>query len=178
HDAEHEIRPADHGFQWDFGTEVKSVGNGANFWPYVFRDQPIRWLDIEHPRLGEEEYLTDRLNQEAVDFVERHQQEPFFLYLSHYAPHTILNGRPDLVEKYRKKHPPGKSSRPHCYLCEDAGLGKGDPLHHWAQDHNPHLAAMIESIDHGVGQLQEKLEALGLSENTIFIFTSDNGGET
>ena len=178
HGAEHEIRPADHGFQWDFGTEVKSVGNGANFWPYVFRDQPIRWLDIETCRLGASEYLTDRLNLEAIDFVERHQQEPFFLYLSHYAPHTILNGRPDLVEKYQKKHPPGKSSRPNSYISEDAGLGKGDPLHHWAQDHNPHLAAMIESIDHGVGQLQEKLEALGLSENTIFIFTSDNGGET
>ena len=79
HDAEHEIRPADHGFQWDFGTEVKSVGNGANFWPYVFRDQPIRWLDIETCRLGASEYLTDRLNLEAIDFVERHQQEPFFL---------------------------------------------------------------------------------------------------
>jgi arylsulfatase A len=178
HGAEHEIRPRDHGFQWDFGTEVKSVGNGANFWPYVFRDQPLRWVDIESERLGDHEYLTDRLNQEAVDFIERHRDEPFFLYLSHYAPHTILNGRPDLVEKYQKKHVPGKSSRDRCYLCEDAGLGSGDPGHHWAQDHNPHLAAMIESIDSGIGQIEAKLKELGLEENTLLIFTSDNGGET
>ena len=178
HGAEHELKPADHGFAWDFGGEVKGVGNGANFWPYVFRNQPIRWLDIPDNRLGDGEYLTDRLNLEAVDFVERHRSEPFFLYLSHYAPHTILNGRPDLVEKYRRKHAPGKSGRDRCYLCEDTGLGRGDPGHHWASDHNPHLAAMLESIDHGIGLIAARLEELGLAENTIFIFTSDNGGES
>ena len=82
-----EIRPKDHGFSWDFGTEVKSVGNGANFWPYVFRNQPIRWIDIPNNRLGKEEYLTDRLNIEAVDFVTKHRHKPFFLLLSHYTPH-------------------------------------------------------------------------------------------
>lgn len=178
HDAEHESPPGDHGFNWTFGQSVKGVGNGANTWPYVFRDQPIRWIDIDEPRLGEEEYLTDRLNLEAVDFIERNRDKPFFLYLSHYAPHSILNGRPDLVEKYRKKHPPGKSTREKCYLCEDAGLGEGDPGAHWAGDHNPHLAAMLESIDEGVGMIVDKLEELGLTENTIVIFTSDNGGET
>lgn len=178
HGAEHELTPADHGFSWDFGREVKGVGNGANFWPYVFRDQPFRWIDIPDHRLGEDEYLTDRLNLEAVEFIERHRDEPFFLYLSHYAPHTILNGRPDLVEKYRRKHPPGKSTRERCYLCEDAGRGRGDPGHHWAGDHNPHLAAMLESIDDGVGRITAKLDELGLAENTIVIFTSDNGGET
>lgn len=178
HGAEHEVKPADHGFAWDFGGEVKGVGNGANFWPYVFRDQPIRWIDIPDNRLGEDEYLTDRLNLEAVDFIERHRDKPFFLYLSHYAPHSILNGRPDLVEKYRRKHPPGESGRDRCYLCEDDGLGRGDPGHHWAVDHNPHLAAMLESIDHGIGLIAGKLDELGLVDNTIVIFTSDNGGET
>jgi arylsulfatase A-like enzyme len=177
HDAEHELKPADHGFAWDFGGEVKGVGNGANFWPYVFRDQPIRWLDIPEQRLGEDEYLTDRLNLEAVEFIERNRDRPFFLYLSHYAPHTILNGRPDLVEKYRRKQTPGKSGRDRCYLCEDAGLGTGDPGHHWAVNHNPHLAAMIESIDDGIGLITAKLRELNLAENTVVIFTSDNGGE-
>ena len=177
HGAEFEVAPSDHGFDWDFGREVKGVGNGANFWPYVFRDQPIRWLDIPENRLGENEYLTDRLNLEAVDFVERNKDKPFFLYLSHFAPHSILNGRPDLVEKYKSKHTPGKSTREKCYLCQDAGLS-GDPGHHWASDHNPHLAAMLESIDDGVGLLAQKLDELGLADNTIFIFTSDNGGET
>lgn len=177
HDAEHEIKSGDHGFAWDFAREIKGVGNGANFWPYMFRTQPIRWVDIPQARLGKSEYLTDRMNIEAVDFIKRNKNKPFFLYLSHYAPHTILNGRPDLVAKYRKKHAPGKSQRDHCYLCQDAGH-KGDPLNHWAQDHNPHLAAMLHSIDDGVGKIMKTLDQLGIKENTIVIFTSDNGGET
>lgn len=178
HEAEFETRPGDHGFDWNLGSEVKGVGNGANTWPYVFRTQPIRWLDIQDNRLGENENLTDRLNLEAVDFIERSKEEPFFLYLSHYAPHTILHGRPDLVEKYRRKRPPGASGRRNCYICEDAGLGKGDPGNHWAVDHNPHLAAMLEGIDDGIGRIRAKLVELDLLENTIFIFTSDNGGES
>lgn len=177
HGAEHEVKPGDHGFGWDFAREVKGVGNGANFWPYVFRDQDIRWTDIPENRLGKNEYLTDRMNLEAVDFIDRNSDKPFFLYLSHYATHSILNGKPELVEKYRKKHPPGKSSRTRCYLCQDHGQ-TGDSLNHWAEDHNPHLAAMLESIDDGVGMVASKLEELGLAENTIFIFSSDNGGET
>jgi len=169
HDAEHEVRPADHGFGWDFAREVKGVGNGANFWPYVFRDQPIRWLDIPQQRLGDDEFLVDRMNIEAVDFIERNKERPFFLYLSHYAPHTILNGKPSLVEKYRQKHPPGQSTRDRCYLCQDHGH-PGDSLNHWAQDHNPHLAAMLESIDAGIGLIARKLDDLGLADNTIFIF--------
>ena len=176
-DAQFEVRPTDHGFGWNLGSEIKGVGNGANFWPYVFRTQPIRWLDLPTNRLGKDEYLTDRLNLEAVDFVERNKDGPFFLYLSHYAPHTILNGRPDLVEKYVKKHPPGPSDRKNCYLCEDAGI-QMDNCTHWAKSHNPHLAAMLESIDDGIGKLSAKLDQLGLAQNTIFIFSSDNGGET
>ena len=177
HAAAHEIKPQNHGFQWDFAREVKGVGNGANFWPYVFRQQPIRWLDIPENKMGQDEFLIDRMNDEAVQFVRRHKNQPFFLYLSHYAVHSILNGKPALVQKYRDKHPPGKSSRDKCYLCEDNGHS-GDSLNHWASDHNPHLAAMLESIDDGVGKLRQELKELGIEENTIFIFSSDNGGET
>ncbi len=176
HGAEFEVRPTDHGFGWNTGSEVKGVGNGANFFPYVFRTQPISWVDLPKNRLGKSEYLTDRLNLEAVEFIERNKDKPFFLFLSHYAPHTILNGRQDLVEKYRRKHKPGPSGRERCYLCEDAGL-KGDAGHHWATHHNPHLAAMLESVDDGVGMIDRKLRELGIHRDTIFIFSSDNGGE-
>ena len=177
HGAEHETRPADHGFAWDFATEVKSVGNGANFWPYIFRDQAIRWVDIADNKLGKDEFLVDRMNAAAVEFIERNKAKPFFLYLSHYAVHTILNGKPSLVEKYRRKHPPGKSTRTRCYLCEDAGHA-GDVQQHWAGDHNPHLAAMLESIDEGVGRITAKLRELDIERDTLIVFTSDNGGET
>ena len=176
HGANKVVRPTDHGFDWNTGSEIKGVGNGANFFPYVFRTQPISWIDLPKNKLGKDEYLTDRLNREAIDFIERSKTKPFFLYLAHYAPHTILNGRPDLVEKYRKKHPPGKSTRDRCYLCKDSGH-EGDALNHWAGDHNPHLGAMLESIDEGIGLIVRKLKELNLDENTILIFTSDNGGE-
>ncbi len=176
HGSKNELRAEDHGFDDVFCTEIKSVGNGANFFPYVFRNQEMRWLSTDNTRLGDDEYLTDRMNLEAVDFIERNAEKPFFLYLSHFAPHTILNGRPDLVEKYRQKHTPGPSERENCYLCQDAGF-EGDPLNHWAMDHNPHLAAMIESIDDGIGMIVKKLEELGIRDDTIIIFTSDNGGE-
>ena len=177
HGAKRIIRPIDHGFVWNIGSEIKSVGNGANFWPYIFRTQPVKWLDFKERKLGEKEYLTDRLNQEAIEFIEQNKDSPFFLFLSHYAPHTILNGKPKIVAKYRAKHPPGKSTRNKCYLCQDAAL-EGDPQNHWAGNHNPHLAAMLESIDDGVGRILSKLKSLNLDQNTIVIFTSDNGGET
>jgi arylsulfatase A len=177
HQAPFEVRPTDHGFASEFASEVKGVGNGANFWPYKFRDQPIRWVDIPNKVLGENEYLVDRMNHQAVKFIEQNHQQPFFLLLSHYATHSILNGKKELVEKYRRKHPPGKSHREKCYLCQDAGH-QGDPLNHWASDHNPHLAAMLESIDDGVGLIMKKLVEKGIQDNTIVIFTSDNGGET
>jgi hypothetical protein len=132
------------------------------FGPYVFRTQPISWIDLPKNRLGENEYLTDRLNLEAVEFVERNKDKPFFLYLSHYAPHTILNGRPDLVAKYRKKKSPGKSQRTNCYLCKDAGLDV-EHCEHWSENHNPHLGAMLESIDNGIGLLTRKINDLGIS---------------
>ncbi|MBL7039118.1 MAG: sulfatase [Pirellulaceae bacterium] len=177
HGAETEIRAMDHGFDEELVSEIKGVGNGANFYPYVFRTQPISWLNVQQKRLPDDEYLVDRMNFEAVQFIERHQDRPFFLYLSHYAVHTILNGKPELVEKYREKHPPGKSTRDRCYLCQDAGL-VDESGNHWAQDHNPHLAAMLESIDDGMGMIMETLQRLSLDENTLVIFTSDNGGET
>lgn len=177
HKAPLELRGTDHGFDEELVTEVKSVGNGANFYPYVFRTQPIPWNSAGRKKvLLQNEYLVDRMNHEAVRFIERHQEKPFFLYLSHFAPHTILNGRPDLVEKYRRKHKPGPSTRTRCYLCEDAGF-KGDPGNHWAGDHNPHLAAMIETIDDGVGMIVRKLSELQLTGRTMIFFTSDNGGE-
>jgi len=177
HKAPLELRATDHGFDEELVTEIKGVGNGANFFPYVFRTQPISWNSASKGKLlPGKEYLVDRMNHEAVRFIERHREKPFFLYLSHFAPHSILNGRPDLVGKYRRKHPPGGSTRSRCYLCQDAGL-EGDPLNHWAGDHNPHLAAMLESIDEGVGMIVKKLEELRLSEDTLVVFTSDNGGE-
>ncbi|MFV1966282.1 MAG: sulfatase [Pirellulaceae bacterium] len=97
------------------------------------------------------EYLTDRLHDEALRFIEANQDRPWFLYLTHFAVHTPLQARKDLLEKYQQKE-------------------KGE-LHNSAV-----MAAMIESVDQGVGRLVARLEELDLTGKTAVIFFSDNGG--
>jgi len=97
------------------------------------------------------EYLTDREADEACRFIEAHRDGPFFLHLAHYAVHTPLEARPDLLEKYEAK-PSTTGQR------------------------NPVYAAMVESVDQSVGRVVATLDRLGLAERTLVIFTSDNGG--
>ncbi|HUW18846.1 MAG TPA: sulfatase [Sedimentisphaerales bacterium] len=146
-----EFPPAMHGFDETIVSESRGIGGGSYFHPYHFNPDIAR-------RLPDREFLTDRQNLEAVEFIERHRSHPFFLYLSHYAVHTRLVGKPALVEKYSQKPGAGRGSR--------------------APKNNVHLAAQLESIDEGVGMIMEKLEQSGLGENTIVVFTSDNGGES
>jgi len=145
-----EFPPGQHGFDEVIVSENRGIGGGSYFHPYHFNEQ------IEK-RLPGKEYLVDRCNIEAVEFIDRHKEGSFFLYLSHYAVHTRLQGKHELVAKYEKK----------------PGAGRGNK----ARQNNPHLAAQLESIDQGVGMIMNKLDELGLAENTVLIFTSDNGGE-
>jgi len=96
-------------------------------------------------------YLTDRLTDEAIKFIETNKDKPFFLYLSHHAVHTPIQAKPEMVEKYKKK----KTSAGH---------------------NNPTYAAMIESVDQSVARVMDKLDELGLRGNTAVLFFSDNGG--
>ena len=146
-----EVPPAMHGFDETIVSENDNIAGGTYFYPYAFNTSITK-------RLPGKEYLTDRQNLEAVEFIERHKAGPFLLYLSHYAVHTRLNGKDELVTKYENK----------------PGAGKGAS----APRNNPHLAAQLESIDQGVGMIMKKLDELHLADNTILIFTSDNGGQS
>lgn len=97
------------------------------------------------------EYLTDRLTYEAVSFIERHSQHPFFLYLSHYAVHTPIQAKPQDEQVFLNK------------TLDD-------------QQDNTAYAAMIKSVDRSLRKVVEKLSDLGIAENTLVIFYSDNGG--
>jgi arylsulfatase A-like enzyme len=145
-----EFPPAMFGFEETIVSENRGIGAGSYFHPYHFN------REIEK-RLPEKEHLVDRCNIEAVEFIERHKSRPFFLYVSHYAVHTKLEGKPEFVSHFEKK----------------TGAGKGQT----ARRNNPHLAALLKSIDEGVGMIADKLNALGLAERTIVVFTGDNGGE-
>ena len=133
--------PKEQGFDVNTGG-THSGGTSTHFSPYG-----IATLEDGPPG----EYLTDRLTDEALGFIEEHQNGPFFLYLSHYAVHTPIEGQEEIAARYAEK-----------------------PA--WHGQANAEYAAMIESVDRGVGRIVEKLEALGLTSETVVVFSSDNGG--
>ncbi|MDW8309318.1 MAG: sulfatase [Verrucomicrobiales bacterium] len=98
------------------------------------------------------EFLSDRLTDEAVRFIQKHRDRPFFIYLPHYAVHTPLMGKSNVIARYQAKADP---KNPH---------------------HNAVYAALIESVDDSVGRILQTLEALQLADCTVIFFTSDNGG--
>lgn len=98
------------------------------------------------------DYLTDRLTDEAVKIIESHRDRPFFLYQAYHSVHTPIQGRPDLVKKH-----------------QDRAAREGKSF-------NPSYAAMIESLDAGVGRILDTLGKHNLLQRTVVFFTSDNGG--
>ena len=145
--------------KWHLGDDPQFGPIGQGF------DVNIGGYSAGHPKKGyfvpynnpelpdgpEGEYLTDRLTDEAINFIETNKNQPLFLYLPHYAVHTPLQAKEELIEKYKEKS--GSNGQ-----------------------NNAKYAAMIESTDQGVGRIMDKLDELGLAENTIVFFFSDNGG--
>lgn len=134
--------PCEQGFDINMAGNHTGSPRGGYFSPY------------KNPQLPDGpkgEYLTDRLADEAVKFIDDHADKPFFLYLPHYAVHTPIQAREDLIKKYKAIKPVGKQN-------------------------NPEYAAMIDSVDQSVGRIVDALDAHHLTEHTIVIFLSDNGG--
>jgi len=103
-----------------------------------------------------EQYSHDLFTREAFDFVERHKDDPFFLYLAYTIPHA--NNESHLVDRHGMEVP-------------DYGIYKDKD---WPEPQKGH-AAMITRMDRDIGQLVEKLKQRGLDENTVIMFSSDNG---
>ncbi len=119
------------------------------------------------------EYMTDRLAQEAVNFIDGNAENPFLLYLSFYSVHAPFSAPEERVEKYNKK-------KEALGLTDEERFGEehiGDKTFTYRkqQDH-PTYAAMVESMDMAVGKVLDKIKEKGISDNTIIIFFSDNGG--
>jgi arylsulfatase A len=108
---------------------------------------------VPHLEFGAEgEYLTDRLTDEALRVMDKVKDRPFFLNLCYHTVHTPIEGKPELVEYYKKKLKPD--------------------MHH----QNYEYAAMVHSLDENVCRVLNKIDELGIADNTIVIFFSDNGG--
>ncbi|MEN3940047.1 sulfatase [Prosthecobacter sp. SYSU 5D2] len=131
--------PDYHPGQRGFDEAIES--NGKHF---DFQTSP----KTEYPK---GQYLADFLTDKAVDFIQRHKDHPFFLYVPHFGVHSPIHAKEELIEKFKAK----------------PGVGGHN---------NPVYAAMIASVDESVGRVMAELEKQGLAENTVLIFTSDNGG--
>lgn len=140
-----------------FDTNVAGHTHGSPssyFFPYR---KPEQTWNPDMPNLdlsgsSEGEYLTDRLTEEALAFIEANPHRPFFLYLSHYAVHTPLQAPQDLIDKYQAKIAAGADGQSAVY------------------------AAMVETVDRSVGRILDRLRELDLDERTVVVIASDNGG--
>ena len=144
--------PQDHGFDVNVGGSGRGLPP-TFFYPYLTGTPAADLLGAPYDPARRGEYLTDRLTDEAIAFVEAHADAPFLLHLAYYSPHVPIEGKPALVQKYRAKAATG-----------DYGF------------ENPEYAAMIEAIDQNVGRFVDALGRLGLAERTNVVFLSDNGG--
>jgi arylsulfatase A-like enzyme len=153
HLGEASYYPETHGFDVNIGGTHWGAPQ-TFFWPYSgigMYGKEFRY--VPHLEFGKpEEYLTDRLTDEAIKVIRHHGDKPFFLYLAHHAPHTPIEAKSKTVEHFAAKLKPD--------------------MHH----QNPTYAAMVKSLDENVGRVLDEIKAQGLEKNTIVIFTSDNGG--
>jgi arylsulfatase A-like enzyme len=158
--------PEDQGFDVSIGAANGAGMTRDYFFPYAPKND-LKAAILPDGKPGE--YLTDRLTDEAVHFIDTHADKPFFLYLPYYAVHIPLQAKQtDLARFKQRKAATTEPSGPKF-------LPEGNVKSRQYQD-NPTYAAMIGSVDDGVGRVLAELKKLNLDQNTIVVFTSDNGG--
>lgn len=161
--------PQNQGYDFNIGG-CHAGAPPSYFYPYNERKSEDRnkhkkIIGLEEGIEGE--YITDRLTDETVSFINTHKEEPFFAVISHYAVHTPLQAKEEKVRKYKEKLK-AMNFTGSAYIALD-GTTK---MH---QD-NAIYAAMIESMDESLGAIIRSLKQNSIYENTIIIFTSDHGG--
>jgi arylsulfatase A len=144
--------PTDQGF--DLNVAGYDKGSPPSYY-YPYRSEYRKDSITPLVLTGDSLYLTDRLTNEAIQFMDSNREKPFFLYLPYYNVHTPLEGRPDLFKKYEAK------------LADH----QNDTILR-----NPHFLAMTEAVDINVGRIIQFLEREEMDQNTVVILTSDNGG--
>ncbi len=171
HLGDHNFYPEAHGFDKNVAGQHWGMPKHGYFSPY----------GMENLSDGPDgEYLTDRITDEAIALIEnREADKPFFLNMSHYAVHTPIQAPADLIKKYEQK-------------AKDLGLDKQEaiiqgehfPCVHKIDQHvqrriiqsDPAYAAMVENLDTNIGRLLQAIKDAGEEENTLVMFTADNGG--
>jgi arylsulfatase A len=149
------LLPADQGFDDFIGL---GSGDGDHH-SHIDRSGREDWWRNNELEM-EDGYSTDLITDHSIDFIKAHKEKPFFLYVAHLSIHFPWQGPDD---------------PPHRTEGVDWALDKWGVIHD-KNDVRPHVKAMVESIDSGVGKIMQTLKKLNLEKNTLVIFTSDNGG--
>ncbi|MGJ8724690.1 MAG: sulfatase [Roseibacillus sp.] len=152
--------PEDQGFEVNIGGHHKGSPPGGYYAP---------WTNPKLKAKAEGEYLTERLTEETNAFLEKHQgkEEPFFVYLSYYNVHTPIQPYKKRIGEYEEAVAQLEGETPLIEMRDGLSRGRQD---------NAQLASMVAAVDDSVGSVLAKLESLGMSENTVVVFFSDNGG--
>ncbi len=163
-----EFWPEKQGFDFNFGGHRAGMPRSF-FSPY------------KNPRLPDGpkgEHLPKRLADESVRFIEQHKDKPFFLYLSFYSVHTPLQGRQDLIDKYKKKIAALDDSQREPAFAEEEQVWPNAKQPRKVRIKQTHAiyGAMMEAMDESIGHVLEALRKNGLEEDTAVFFMSDNGG--
>ena len=163
--------PKQHGFDWQMATAKHGLP-ASYFFPFKRkRPSTADVPDLEDGKPGD--YLTDSLTDKGIGFIRETVKEgkkPFFLIMSHYAVHTPMQAPKKLVEKYQVKKEQMYGNTP--LKMRPERLDQQVPL----RQQNPTYAAMLKNLDTNVGKVIGALEELGVTKDTIIVFTSDNGG--
>ncbi len=162
------------------GFDINKGGYGAGA-PRISEVSNGFFSPYGNPKLEdgpEGEYLTDRQTDEAIRFIENTGKTPFYIYLSYYAVHTPMQGKEELVKRFSQKADSMDLTGQQPFTTDKEWITKSlsDDFKERIIQSNPVYAAMIYSVDENIGKLIKKLEELKIDENTIIIFTSDNGG--
>jgi arylsulfatase A-like enzyme len=152
-------------FPEDQGFEINKGGHHKGQPPFGY------YAPYKNPKLedGPEcEYLTDRLTNESIAFMQKNKDNPFLLYLAFYTVHTPIEACKKHIDYYTEKLESFEQNELILKQEHDAVTVQNQV--------NPAYASMVYSLDENVGRLLKQLDELGLTENTIIVFTSDNGG--
>ena len=152
--------PTDQGFDFNIGGTPSGSPRGGYYSP---------WNNPYLKSKKKEEYLTERLTEESISFLKsRKKDSPFLLYLSYYNVHTPIQPYKKRIGEYQKRAEEmfeGKTP----VITERRGVSR-------ARQDNPEFASMVVAVDDSVGAILKSLEDLGIAEETVVIFFSDNGG--
>jgi arylsulfatase A-like enzyme len=165
--SEEKYWPENQGFDVNIGGWSMGYPRGGYFAPF------------ENPRLGDYpkgSHLPKVLTDESLKILDRYRNDPFLLYLAFYSVHTPLQGRDDLIAKYKAK-------RQKLLDAQEREFGPEEQVWQVEEQRQVRLrqchavyAAMVEAMDEQIGRVLDKLEQLGIADNTAVILMSDNGG--